>query len=152
MSSNDKSLFGLAPLSSEQGFGSQSLSAFNSGDDLSPDQVKMVAEFRKQLAIMEATGIKVDYGVSKIAEMNQYGATTFDSTAGFLFDLKAQSRSKEHQEYVNEFTQRQLSMLGKHILGAIAVGSQQIATEMGRSLYFATEEERRGFWQRVFGK
>src|SRR5436190_17340345 len=115
MTKKQENLLGLPSVSQFPGTTSNSLVPFTSGGPLTKDDQRMMAEFRKELAVIEATAFKTEFGMGKIGEIHEHAATEFDSTVGFILAVKDEPRGKEHQLYVDEFTARQIQMLARHI-------------------------------------
>lgn len=113
------------------------------------DERKIGEEYRKQVLVIEVQAAKTIFGLTKIAEINQHAAQTFDDTVGFIVTTKAEARGKEHQAYVDEFANRQIQMFARHVFGTIEVGATNIGLEINRTNYVSASP--RGFWERVFG-
>jgi hypothetical protein len=129
-----------------------SLTPFQANRKLARAERKVIAEFHKEQLIMDATAKKTIYGETKIGELHQHTAAEFDGTVGFILGIKNEpGRTVEHQAYIDAFSHRQVQMLAGHLSGALDIGATNIGIEVQRSLFFADEEERRGFFARLFG-
>ena len=129
-----------------------SLTRFEPREAVAPRQGALFEEVGIQNLTIEAQAVKTGFGMTKIAELHQHGAHLFDDTLTEIVEVKEQSRGREHQAIVEEFTQRQISMFGRQTLGALEVGGTSIAVEIHRGLYVAPmPPKRRGFFGRLFG-
>lgn len=121
---------------------------------LSKDEQRVCDEWNKQMLVIDSQTDKTTFGTTKIGEIHRHGTLTFHESVAYVLDLKSEAANKEHQNYMDEFTKRQLQMLGRHVLGAIEVGSSHIGAEIHRPLYPEPEPETpepRSLWQRLFG-
>lgn len=151
MSKKEESLLGLVPVSSGLGTGGNgNLASFGTGEALIKDEKRTLAEFGKQVLVIEATAAKTLFGMTKIGELHRHGAGVFDETAGNILDIKDRERGTEHGQYVAEFAKVQLQVFARHMIGAIEVGATNIGTEIHRSLYLP-EPEQRSLWKKLFG-
>ena len=129
-----------------------SLTRFEPRAALAPRAAVLVEEAAIQNLTIEAQAVKTGFAMSKIGELHQHGAHVFDDTLTEIVEVKEQSRGREHQAIVDEFTQRQISMFGRQTLGALEVGGTVIAREIHRGLYVEPlPPRRRGFFARLFG-
>ena len=153
MARKEESLFGLAQIPAKQESGANTqLMPFEPGRGLSRMEEKVVEQLHVQKLVIEAQTNKTVFGMSQIAFLHEHAATTFDHALDVVFTIKEQTRSKEHQAYVDEFTARQLSMFGREMLGAIDVGATNIAFEVHRSLFPEPDTpEPPSWWKRTFG-
>jgi hypothetical protein len=125
----------LAPLSTRHG-----LTAAEKG---------IIDESYKQRLAIEAIRVKEDFGTNKIAEIHFHVNSKFDETAGGMIEAKNRpGRSKEHQEYVDQFTRHQMNMLAQHLSGVLEVSASNIGMILHQSAY-PPEPERQGLLSRL---
>jgi hypothetical protein len=151
--SKQDSLFGTAPLApfSSQGTSSH-LVRLQAEHALTHEEQRIVDEWLKQHLVIDATAAKSCFGVSKIAELHQHSATQFDETMSYIAAIKEADHSPVAQPYIDEFTDRQFQLLGRHVLGATDVGATNIGNEIHLSLHLAPEPpEPPGLLKRIFG-
>ena len=153
MAHKEESLFGLAPVATQHHSStSTQLSPYEPDRTPTRQEQKVVDALRLERLVIEAQTAKTTFGMSQIAKLHEHGSATFDAAVAEVFAIKEQSRSKEHQAYIDEFSTRQLSMFGREMLGAMDVGATGIAFEIHRSLYPEQEQpEPRSVWKRLFG-
>ncbi|MCL5960829.1 MAG: hypothetical protein M1358_16270 [Chloroflexi bacterium] len=153
MGKNGESLLGLVPVTSGPNSPSNgSLAPISAQRSLSRDEQRTLDEYHKEILVIDATAHKTLFGMTKIGQIHQHGALKFDETTGYILNIKNQSRGREHQAYVNEFSAHQIQMLAGHLIGAMEVGGTNIGMEVHRSLYPLPEPpEPRSLWKRLFG-
>jgi hypothetical protein len=153
MAKRNENILGLAPLpKTAPGLGmSGGLVPLQPNRQLSKAEQRIIAAFHKEQLIIDAATAKTIFGESKIGELHRHTAAEFDETVGYMLAIKREARDPEHQTYQDAFTTRQIQMLAGHLSGALDIGATNIGIEIQRSLYFPDEEERRGFWARLFG-
>jgi len=150
MTKRNESVLGLAPLAPPTGLSTNGhLAPFSPGRALTKDQRRILEEWHKETLVIDTTAAKTVFGMSKIAEIHQHASIKFDETVDYILAVKEEEHSREHQQYVDEFSTRQIQLLAKHLLGAIEVGGTNIGIEIHRSLYLLSEPEQRSFWQRL---
>jgi hypothetical protein len=136
MAKKKESALGLAPLPQSQTFGANgSGGSYGNMNTATPDEQKIIAEYRKETMVIEGVKEKAIFAAIQIANIHQHGVTTFDDTVAFITELKNTQRSKEHQVYTDEFCERSIQMLARHLFGVMEVGATNIGVEVHRSLY-----------------
>jgi hypothetical protein len=120
------------------------------GHAITREEQRVIDLFQKEKMIIEATTAIAAIGIRSIGEIHQHASQTFDETVGFILEVKAQPREREHQLYVEEFSKHQIQMLARHLYGAVEVASTNIGMEMHRSFYLPPEQP--GFWGRLLGR
>ncbi len=152
----ESDFFGLSTTTTAFGLSTNGMSFLTSpGRDLSRDEQHICEEWNKQMMVIDAQADKTAFATTKIGEVHRHGALTFSTTLEYVLALKEEAEGEEYQLYMAEFSKRQLQMLGRHMLGAVEVGSSHIGGEIHRSLYPPPEPppppEPRSLWKRLFG-
>ncbi len=144
MAKKDENILGLPPPLSNPGLGSSAtLATWNSHRAITISELRLLDEASLQKLAMVMIEEKTLLGMSQMAGLEQHASTTFDETVGFLMEVRDRAgRGKEHQAYLDEFTQRMVQMAAKHMLGAVEVGATGIAKEIDRSPYPAPPPHR----------
>lgn len=129
-----------------------SLQLFAPERALTKDEQRTIDEFRKQRLVIEATEIKTDFGMTKIGEMHEHATVEFDDNVGYILEIKASQRGKEHQAYMDEFVKHQIQHMARNLAAAVEVGATGIGMEIHRSLYLLPEPpEPRSLCKMLFG-
>jgi hypothetical protein len=120
-------------------------------DHLTKTQLRVIEEWRTQALVIAANDAKARLAMDHLRRVHEHAEVTFDAAAGTILAVKERGgRSELHQRYVDEFSARNMELLGSHLLGTVAVAAHEIGTEVARSLY-PEPEERRGLFKRLFG-
>jgi hypothetical protein len=149
MAKAEEGVLGLAPITQIPTPASGSLLPFATEQPPSREEKRVFEQLALERVVIDATAEKTLLGMDKIADLHEHGAVVFDETVAAILTLKQQTRDREHQQYVDEFTKHQIQLFAQHEMGAIQVGSTNIARVIDRPMYPAPEE--RGFFQRLFG-
>ena len=111
---------------------------------------KIGEEGYKQRLVIAEEESKTNAANYAQAHIRVTATQAFVSCAEQLWELKtAPGRDPELQAYVDQFADHALRSAGTHILAATQAGGSRINAEVDRSLYVATEEERRGLLARL---
>ena len=147
------SVFGLAPLEGMfSDAGTTSITRYRSGAELPALERKVIDELSKQRLVIEAQREKTEFAMTQIGDLHEHGSHVFNRTTTYIMEVKQQTRGKEHQSVIDEFTARQISTFGRQMLGAMEVGGTKIGEEVFRPLYpTADPPEPKGFWKRLLG-
>ena len=146
------SYFGSDSLDSRFGSSSTSLATGRAGHELAWWERKIDEEARKQQRVIAEQTIKTKFGMERVGEIQQHGYQVFDNTLDYIMTVKQQTRTKEHQAIVNEFTAMTVNGLGNHMLSAMDAGATNIAVEIHRPLYpLPDPPERKSWLKRHFG-
>ncbi|MBC8552172.1 MAG: hypothetical protein H8D23_21285 [Candidatus Brocadiales bacterium] len=156
MAKKNESVLGLPPVAQSQAFGSsRSVVSYGNLNASTPDERRIIAEYRKETMVIEGVKEKAIFALNQIAMIHQHGVTTFDDSAAFITDLKQIQRSKEHQAYTDEFCERSIQMHARHTFGVMEVAATNIGVEVHRSLYPVSEppvpEKPKTLLQRLLG-
>lgn len=128
------------------------LASFERNRALTKAERKTVDELQKQLLVIEGEAKKTQAAQSAIGQLRVSAVETFADTAERINAVcKAPGRDPGTQQYVEHFCDQSTRSAGTFIHQATGAGSDAILEEVGRSLYFPTEEERRGMLKRLFG-
>lgn len=150
-------VLGLAPMQ-PQSAGSLGLTRaepvsspqYPSNQAITKRERQILDSFHEEVAVIDATEAKAEIGMYKIGQMQERASDLFSDTVGFLLQNKEAARGTEAELYVAEFTQRQVQMYARHMLGTLEVGGTRIGEEVHRSLYLPPEQK--GFWAQKLGK
>ena len=126
---------------------------FSSGRELSREGKRIAAELQRQALIIMGQSIKTNLGVSAIASMHLHANGTFLRTTQEIITARNAARvgrSKDHQAYIDLFTQRQMEMFGSSVLTAVDLGTGNVLAAIQQTLDL--EPEKRGFWNRLLGR
>lgn len=145
----EESLLGL-PRELASGFGS-GLVPFNpQSQAMTRDERQVEEEFRKQIEVIQYTGVKEQFAQTQLGNLQQHAAGVFADTTDFIIDVKNQVRNRESEPYVEEFTKGLMQMAARHTFAVLEVGSRNIGAEVNRTLYVTAPPP--GFWKRLTGK
>ena len=145
MTKKNEAVVALAPASDL----STALAPLSTRHGLTAAEKDIIDESYKQRLAIEAISVKEDFGTSKIAEIHLHIHATFDDTAGAMLELKSRSdRTREHQEYLDQFTRHQLNMLAQHLSGVLEVSASNIGVILHQSAY-PPESDRQGLLSRL---
>ena len=152
MAKNDDSFFGIATLPSyDHGMPGQMIS-YQPSQAAAKFEQRTWEELHKQELLISGQAIKTNLGMTKIAEMHQHGLTTFDNAVGQIFAIKEQPRGKQPQAVIDEFTMRQIGIMGRGILSTIEIGATNVARVVHEPFNPPPEApEPRSLWKRLFG-
>lgn len=153
-SRRNRSVLGLAPL--QTGNSSLGLTPYSPAHDpsiraITKREKRIIDTFHEEDLIIDLTAVKAKFGIQKLAEVQEYASNEFGST------LRGMSRNKEDLQgtdmcdYMDEFTERQIQMLARHMLGSAEIAGVRIGEEIHRSLYLPPEEAEGGFWGKLLG-
>jgi hypothetical protein len=146
----------LAPRSLSLGFGTipddESLT-WGRRHALTKDEQCLIEGSRKQNLAIEISRAKALHGASRILEIHECAALAFDDTSCFIMELKDRpGRSQWHQAFTDQFYERQMQLLARHMLSLVEVAATDIGMIVHEDPYPPPEPEPRpGFLQRVFG-
>lgn len=153
MARKKESVLGLAPVT--QNLSNSSVVSYGNQNVTTDDERRIISEYRKQNLVIDGGREKSKFAISQIAEIYQHGVTTFDNSTEFITKLNNRPRSKDHQAYMDEFCDRSVQMLARHIFGVVEVGATNIGVEVHRSLYPVFEppvlEKPKSLLQRILG-
>jgi hypothetical protein len=120
------------------------------GRELTPEEQQIVRAMERQSLIIASTGAREEYGINVITKMHAHGVQAFEQAAADIMAVREGQRglrSKEHQTWVELYTDRAMELMGTTILAAVDVASQNILVEVGRSLDLRPEKRRRTLWE-----
>jgi len=152
MPKKPESILGLAPLSQESNVGNHRY--ITPVDSMQPSNQAdrwIMDEYRKQALIMVGVEAKAVHAMKLIAGIHKEGVTTFEEASGHILNIKANQRAKEHQAYIDEFSTREIQLMGRHPLATVEVAATNIGVEVHRSLYPPLHPETQSVWKRLFG-
>jgi hypothetical protein len=151
MSKKQESMLGLAPLSHGLNFGDHGhIVAIDAVQPSNREEQWLVDEYRKQILIMAGVEAKAIHAMKLIAEIHKEGVATFDEATDRILSIKAEQRTKEHQAYIDEFSTREIQLMGRHMLATLEVAATNIGVEVHRTLY-PPPPPATSWWQRIFG-
>jgi pantothenate synthetase len=121
--------------------------------ELTRAEKKGTDEFYKQLQVIEQQRRKTHEAQRALASLRYSALQSFTEMSESIWALKtAPGRDPALQVYVDHFSDQNIRVGGTSIHEVTNIGSERIIDEVGRSLYFPTEEERRGFFAWLRGK
>jgi hypothetical protein len=150
----EENALGLPALVSDTDLGNiGSLTPWSGGRTLTNTERGLLDEASSQKLAISCIFEKTVFGMSQIAEMEQHALATFDDSISFFMDVKyREGRSKEHQAYIDAFTERLSQMSAKHMFGSLELGASGIASIVHSSPYPPPPpSRRRGLLERLLG-
>jgi hypothetical protein len=144
-------IFGLSPVRGRTDVPTSDLAPLRRSQGLSQAQRRTLEELAQQQLAMIAQREKTKIGQRYVGELHQHAAATFLETAEAIWALRDGTRDRELQAYIDAFCHRQVKLAGVFVEEATTTGANNILLEISRALYFAPEDERRGFLARLFG-
>jgi hypothetical protein len=152
MPKKPENLLGLAPLSHQPGFRDHGpIVPVETRRPANQDERWIVDEYQKQALVMQGVEAKAVRAMKLIAEIHKEGLATFDEATGHIIHAKADQRIKEHQAYIDEFSTREIQLMGRHLLATLEVAATNIGVEVHRTLYPPFPREATSVWKRLFG-
>ena len=143
----NQSLLGLSPLSN---FGGTDLAPYSSTrEPANHEEGRILDLFRKHELIIDLTAEKARIGMSAQAAIQQHASDLFGPTISYMLQNKDALHGTEAYPYVEEFTLRQIRLLGQSLLSTAELSSQNIALIVHKTLNLPPEQ--RGFLDKLFG-
>lgn len=128
------------------------LASFERNRALTKAERKTVDELQKQLLVIEGQTKKGQAAQGAMNQLRVSAVEAFTDAAERITAVRmAPGRDPGTQQYVDHFCDQSIRSAGTYIHQATGAGSDGILEEVGRSLYFPTEEERKGLFKRLLG-
>ncbi len=128
-------------------FDSAPTSSLSPGQVRTRDQRRIEEEFEKQVLVQRAIAAKGVVAATQIGLVHDHVNREFDNTVGAIIARKAETRTPEHQVYYSAFTEQQIPMLARHLIGVVEVTATRIGEEVHRSVYPAPLP----WWRQIVG-
>jgi hypothetical protein len=115
---------------------------------------RLTDELQLQELTIAATQAKARFALASLQQIHVQAAATFDSAVGQITGITERPgrSSKAHQAYVDEFSARNVSMLGNHFQGVLGIAGRAIAETVALPLYPDPEPPKRGLLARLTGQ
>lgn len=113
---------------------------------------KMTDEARIHQLVMEFHELKGRLGDTYIANMHIHLTKQYRRASDAIFaETYNAGVSREQQEKLDEFRDRQLQHLAKQLFGIADAAAANIYLQVEREIYLMDEPQRKSFLQRLFG-
>lgn len=144
----------LSPLASSSGsIADSSLAPWHMRRGPTDDQKRLIETDKTQRLVINLTAAKACLGANMIGTIHRHGAETFANTTECIMEIRQQQgRSRQHQAYIDQFSERQTQLLAQHMLAAIQTSAIEIGAEMHNDPSQPKPARRAGLLERLFGK
>lgn len=99
------------------------------------DQLRIVEEWNKQTSVIAGHRALTIFAAASIGEMHSQINEAFNGSAAEILADKFLQDGHRAQDFIEEFDEKQVQLLAKHLWGVLEVGASNIGMEVHRPLY-----------------